>query len=519
MVIGVYKNGPSSPAAGTTANKSSILVDVDFHKEDNMAKKDVSGPQQQPKTLLSNCMVNAEESNLQSTNFNYNYSKATSEIVPQNQDLTGNQQNDGEDNESEGELVIDVETKAVSSVNKEMDRPTQNEQTFQHKFRRVSNRTDGHQKMDHAKKWLLSVMVVSSTMSAVSLGSIEDAYKDHCEQSGQEPLSTPVLARLIHGLFQDAEKCRLGPRGNQKIHYRKLMLKIAGKNLPQDSTTEDNHHELEEEKNLKNKNAQNLVDNTNEEPLNLCQRPVVQQNIISEGKQKALKAKDVELLEGKNIQINQSKEREVQEQEVTTSEKCNLNSEQSQMAKDDSKEGCEAAAKRLSQVLKWINNQGRKDVLLKDFAHSASCKEESCSHLCMMFRRVRRHVVAARHACMVLKLYSVLLRLHVSSCNDSQCGLPACPALRATKSTKRTIDGQESSPKRIAARAPGARMQSARPIFEPRSPGGSLPGSPVNSPPSSPDAQDFGQFLPLNSGSVHYMIVPVVMASSSSGIA
>lgn len=516
MVVCIFENGPSSPAAGTTANKPSLLVDVDRHKQDTLARKDVSSLQQQLITFLSNGKMNAEESNLQSTNINYNESEATCEMVPQSQNCTDEQQNYDEDEESDRVLVIDVDTKFVASTTVEVNQPNQNEQHFPRKIRRTGNRTDGHQKMDHAKKWLLSMMFVSSTVSAVSLGSIEDSYKDHCEQSGQEPLSTPVLARLIHGLFQDAEKCRLGPRGNQKIHYRKLAWKIGGKNLPQNTTSSDSQHQSED-RILTNGDAQNLVDLDSVEPLNLSQKQEVQQNIINEGKQKALK--EEETCQVKNIQIIQSREKEIQEQEVTTSEKSNNHLEQSQMAKDDSKEGCEAAAKRLSQVLKWINNQGRKDILLKDFAHSASCKEETCSHLCMMFRRVRRHVVAARHSCMVLRLYSVLLRLHVSSCVDSQCGLPACPALRATKSTKRTLNGQESSPKRAAWQVPGGRMLSARPIFEPRSPGGSLPGSPVNSPPPSPDAQDFGQYLPLNSGSVHYMIVPVVMPSASNGVA
>ncbi|XP_037785162.1 uncharacterized protein LOC119580983 isoform X1 [Penaeus monodon] len=511
------QNGPSSPAAGTTANKTSLLVDVDCHTQDTFARKDVSSQQQESVTLLSNGKMNAEESsNLQSTNINNNETEATCEIVPQSQDCTDEQQNYGEDGESDGELVIDVDTKDVSSVNKQVNQPGQCEQQFQRKIRRNGNRTDGHQKMDHAKKWLLSMMFVSSTMSAVSLGSIEDAYKDHCEQSGQEPLSTPVLARLIRGLFQDAEKCRLGPRGNQKIHYRKLAWKIGGKDLSQDTISEDSLHQLED-KILTNSNAQNLVDLASLEPLNLSQKSAVQQIIISKGKQKEVNEEETCQME--SIQIIQSREKKIQEQEVTTSEKSNIHLEQSQMAKDNSKEGCEAAAKRLSQVLKWINSQGRKDILLKDFAHSASCKEESCSHLCMMFRRVRRHVVAARHSCMVLRLYSVLLRLHVSSCVDSQCGLPACPALRATKSSKRTINGQESSPKRAAWQVPGGRMLSARPIFQPRSPGGSLPGSPVNSPPPSPDVHDFGQCLPLNSGSVHYMIVPVVMPSASNGVA
>ena len=73
----------------------------------------------------------------------------------------------------------------------------------------------------------------------------------------------------------------------------------------------------------------------------------------------------------------------------------------------------------------------------------------------MMFRRVRRHILAAKHQCAILRLYSLLLRLHVNSCTDENCGLLACPTLRAEKGVKkkeseRSLSGPMLTSNRIA---------------------------------------------------------------------
>ena len=95
------------------------------------------------------------------------------------------------------------------------------------------------------------------------------------------------------------------------------------------------------------------------------------------------------------------------------------------------------AAKRLIHVITWMKDNGHFKILLQDFAHSATCAAFQCSSFCKMFKSVRRHVIAARHKCFLLRQYALLLRLHVNSCIDDNCGLQACPTLRASKRLKR----------------------------------------------------------------------------------
>jgi len=96
----------------------------------------------------------------------------------------------------------------------------------------------------------------------------------------------------------------------------------------------------------------------------------------------------------------------------------------------DDEQDCAGAARRLTQVASWMRDNGHTGAMLRDFAHSDSCNVPACSPFCRMFRRVRRHVQGAQHPCMLLRTYAVLLRLHVHSCNDEECGLRACPTLR-----------------------------------------------------------------------------------------
>lgn len=96
---------------------------------------------------------------------------------------------------------------------------------------------------------------------------------------------------------------------------------------------------------------------------------------------------------------------------------------------------CKGAGERLAQVMLWMKENGHTKILLREFAHSASCKLDLCSPFCKMLRRVRNHVVRAQHRCVLLRLYALMLRLHVNGCSTMFCGLPACPILKARKIT------------------------------------------------------------------------------------
>ena len=91
---------------------------------------------------------------------------------------------------------------------------------------------------------------------------------------------------------------------------------------------------------------------------------------------------------------------------------------------------CEGAAGRLAHVLTWMKDNGHMNLILRDFAHSASCRINKCSPYCMMFRRVRRHVASVKPPCALLRLYARLLHMHVDKCNIGNCGLQSCPSLR-----------------------------------------------------------------------------------------
>ena len=96
-------------------------------------------------------------------------------------------------------------------------------------------------------------------------------------------------------------------------------------------------------------------------------------------------------------------------------------------------EYCIKSTRRLSKVITWIKDKGDSKMLLREFAHSASCKNRNCRPFCKLFQRGRKHVMSAKHKCTLLRLYSLLLRLHVNACTDNNCGLEACPILRSKK--------------------------------------------------------------------------------------
>ena len=99
-------------------------------------------------------------------------------------------------------------------------------------------------------------------------------------------------------------------------------------------------------------------------------------------------------------------------------------------------ESCKNAAKRLSNIITWVKDNDDPKILLREFAHSASCGKVNCTSFCKLFQRLRKHVMSAKHKCTLLRLYSLLLRLHVNACTNNNCGLQACPILRSRKQLK-----------------------------------------------------------------------------------
>lgn len=281
-------------------------------------------------------------------------------------------------------------------------------------------RKKSQQKMDHGKQWVMNnLLLVTTTVSVVSLSEVENAYRLACHKEGREPLTRFVLARLIHQQFPEAGKCRLGSRGNQKIHYSNLQFRgtISPKqyHLKATTSTASGNEAVGE---MPSKGIPSA------EIQGKCKKPVSSESPRSILQDPCPGKSTDESLRATKEAIVRAALQPLPEEE------------------DEDEEGCENAAKRLAQVVKWVKSQGKWDVLLKTFAHSASCSRSPCCPLCLMFRRVRRHVVSARHACYVLRIYSVLLKLHVASCNNNNCGMTACPALRASRQMKRGRDDE-----------------------------------------------------------------------------
>ncbi|KAK7086471.1 hypothetical protein SK128_015857 [Halocaridina rubra] len=404
----------------------------------------------------------------------------------------GNFESEGlvvDDEDRDGELIIHeqddngtVYDDLVDSISEEsMARAEEENQEGYNLSQRTKGRVLSKQKMNEGKIWLSkTLMVVAGTLNAMRLSDIEEAYITYCRENNKDPLATPVLARLIHGLFPNAEKCRLGPRGNQRIHYRNLSFKPDPKNKSE--REEVPQYEKEVLKGYQNDKQNTELDH--------------QSGIKEFTKQPAYQQADA------NVSEHVDKEVMI----LDHSDDPPMNQKSPMIPDQNDEEACKASARKLHDVLKWITRQGEghKNALLRDFAHSASCQDANCLPVCLMFRRVRRHVVSAQHACSVLRLYSLLLRHHVSSCTSMKCGLPACPALRATR--------MQNHPKQHAF---GKGRQVYRPnslTISPLSPGGSLPESPASSPPSSPEAsppQSLSGWT-LGPSQLQYVLVPVV---------
>nr|BDT63424.1 MAG: RFX DNA-binding domain-containing protein [Sesarmops intermedium nimavirus] len=257
-------------------------------------------------------------------------------------------------------------------------------------------RKKSRKKMEHAKIWIENNLVFErNSVCLLQLSDISSKYLADCERDGREPLLISVLCRLLHQQFTDVGKCRLGPRGKQTIHYTKLRWR----QVQQCNSTATPLTSAIDERAEEGSTSPQMHDGSSTEPQS-----------------------------GRGVERKQ-----------TTSD---LPSQLPAESDDEGQKECEEAGTRLQQVVK-VFLQGKRDILLKTFAHSASCYNISCFSLCLMFRRVRRHVVNARHECHVLRIYSLILKMHVATCVANDCGLTACPALRASKQNKRGLDAEQ----------------------------------------------------------------------------
>lgn len=335
-------------------------------------------------------------------------------------------------------------------------------------------RKKSQQKMEYGKRWIASKLVSASTGGCmVPLSVIESTYLADCKREGQEPLLLSVLARLLHQQFPEAGKCRLGPRGNQKIHYSKLSLKVSNPSQQSNSATTPLTPAADER--------------AEKTPFEGSTSPQMQSD--GKGPQPIMGGRGVE-----------KKHCITGNAQSTSPSKPVLKDE------DEGAAECQEAASRLNQVVKKVSSQGKRNLLLKTFAHSASCRNNPCTSLCLMFRRVRRHVVSARHPCQVMLIYSIILKLHVATCDANDCGLTACPALRASRQIKRGLDTEEKEEQQEEGflQQPVAKKLNAQgsplPVLLVRQPS---PGSSPNSQPSPillsppPSANNHVIFLPV----------------------
>ena len=86
------------------------------------------------------------------------------------------------------------------------------------------------------------------------------------------------------------------------------------------------------------------------------------------------------------------------------------------------------------KVLLFLINRNKKQEqsLLKTFAHSASCNNPKCHPVCHLFKRARAHITSPKlsHSCHISLIYKVLVRWHLNSCEDNDCGLVGCSVVR-----------------------------------------------------------------------------------------
>lgn len=342
-----------------------------------------------------------------------------------------------------------------------------------------------HQRMADAKHWITDCLLpVATSVSMVSLEDIEKAYRTECDKKGQEPLNTFVLARLIHQEFPEAGKCRRGSRGSQKIHYSKLQWRSGCS--PNQDTISASESQAEKETPREDLPSPTEAEGGDENPP-----PPSTSSVDAVQDSKQAQAESDMYRTAKKL-IEQAAQQPVPEDE------------------DMDQKGCQDAADHFAQVVKSVKLEGKFDLLLKIFAHSASCSKPSCNPLCLMFRRVRRHVVNARHPCSIMRIYSLLLKLHVARCNDTNCGMTACPALQASRRMKwgRNEEFQEElQQQEVEPQRPTKRLSLQLNRMRMPSPASSLPDSQPNTPsppvsPSQPPSPRIIPMIPLGDGRV-----------------
>ncbi|XP_018011703.1 uncharacterized protein LOC108668946 [Hyalella azteca] len=92
---------------------------------------------------------------------------------------------------------------------------------------------------------------------------------------------------------------------------------------------------------------------------------------------------------------------------------------------------CVSEARKLLEVTIKLTESFLLHHLLRVFSHSISCHDDKCVKPCLMFRRIRGHLVKVDHKCALVHVYSHLTRMHVDTCVAEKCGLPTCKGLQA----------------------------------------------------------------------------------------
>lgn len=93
--------------------------------------------------------------------------------------------------------------------------------------KRVTRGTQEDEEDNHnATEWLLDSIIITTSNAYLSLESIYDAYKIHCEDIGKcIPITSIELACFIRIVFQSVVMTRLGP--NQKIWFINLSFRTS----------------------------------------------------------------------------------------------------------------------------------------------------------------------------------------------------------------------------------------------------------------------------------------------------
>ena len=308
-----------------------------------------------------------------------------------------------------------------------------------HKSDYIKRRERATHQIRLAKDWLLrSIVVVGKGL--LSLDTIEHAYSIHCEETGQKPIIKPILGRLILNLFQDAVKRRLGPRRKQRAHYKNLSL-IAITDAMTRGKPENGivlveqkasvgrerksftHISLDEPINLSTLRSQFFVNNVSthipyDEPINLSVSNKLQAKVSTYNPPD----------EPINLSTLTSQYIPLDDEPINLSTLPSQYSVNAKASTTDEKD-CDEIERLLNYIIGWCYGNNMTGIVMERFDHSASCKAKAdmCSHLCNMFKLMRRHLdlVTVQHPCPVLEIYASLITHHGSTCKDSKCVLRA----------------------------------------------------------------------------------------------